>query len=199
MYMYASIHSDNILKLKTLHLIFLVCEDGGLWTQLGGSALNTKSNEDVIQYKYGTDFLHSLSPGTLILVDVTRTVEMTSSVWCAFKRGPLKALAVLPLIDREVLESSILLDRMNLTIQCCWTAGITVMKPSVISNHSARHLDGSILNSEITSVATMIKRAQIKYENWCIPTNWVQNSPQIIFFLVCNFLFLFRIIKFQYC
>ena len=128
-------------------------------------------NKDVIHYKYGTDFLHSLAPGTLILLDLTSAAEMLSAVWCAFKRGPLKTLAVLPLIDKEVLKSRMLLDRINLTIQYCWTAGITVMQPSLINNYSTRQIDGSILTSEITSVAATIKTAYIKFKNWCLPNS----------------------------
>ena len=132
---------------------------------LGGPDLNTMINKDVIHYKYGTDFLHSLAPGTLLL-DVTSAVEMSSAVWCAFKRDPLKTLAVLSLIDMEVIESSMLLDRINLMIQCCWTAGITVMKPSVINNYLTRQLDGSILTSGITSMAATIRKTHIKFKNW---------------------------------
>ena len=90
---------------------------------------------DVMHCDYGTDFLQSLSPGTLVLLDVTGTLKISRAVWCAFKRGPLRTLAIIPLIDKEVLQSSILLDRINLAIQCCWTAGISVMQPSVINNY----------------------------------------------------------------
>ena len=79
----------------------------------------------------------------------------------------MKLLAVLPLIDGEVFESGVILDRMNLTIQCCWTEGITVMKPSMARKPSARQPDGSILISEIATVAIMIRRSQAKFESWC--------------------------------
>lgn len=48
-------------------------------------------------------------------------------------------MAMLPIKDGEVFEteSSVMLDRMNVTIQCCWTAGIIVMKPNTARKTSA--------------------------------------------------------------
>ena len=46
--------------------------------------------------------------GTLLLLDAASAAKLSNSVLSAFQKGPLKLLAVLPIIDGEVFES-------------CWT------------------------------------------------------------------------------
>ena len=41
------------------------------------------------------------------------------------------------------------------------------MKPSMARKHSARQPDGSILISEIATVAIMIRRSRAKFKSWC--------------------------------
>ena len=52
-------------------------------------------------------WIHS-TLGTLLLLDAASAAKLLSSVLSAFQKGPLKLLAVLPIIDGEVFES-------------CWT------------------------------------------------------------------------------
>ena len=92
----------------------------------------------------------------------------------------LEDFGMLLLIDKEVLESSMLLDRINLTMQFCCPAEITVMQPRVINNYSTRQLDGSILTSEITSMAVTIKTAYIKFKNWCLPNSGLNKGRRLI-------------------
>ena len=59
-----------------------------------------------------------------------------------------------------------MLDRMNLTIQSCWTAGLTIMKPNMARKASLWQPGSSVLVSEIAVVCATIRQVQAKYDHW---------------------------------
>ena len=119
--------------------------------------------------QYGTDCLTSLDPGCMLLFDAATAAGFATSVQAAFNKGPLDTMAVLPLVDIEDFASQVMLDRMNLTIQCCWMAGLRVMKPRVMKPFTDRKsivgqsVPVSAPTDKISVLSRMIIQAQTNF------------------------------------
>jgi len=151
----------------------IVCDER-LWTKLGGSVLKGrvlkgKLSSNVVMVQYGTDCLTSMDPGCMLLFDAATAAGFATSVQAAFNKGPLDTMAVLPLVDIEDFASQVMLDRMNLTIQCCWMAGLRVMKPRVMKPFTDRKsivgqsVPVSAPTDKISVLSRMIIQAQTNF------------------------------------